>query len=176
MATHLPSPIKTYTAGEAIGAYVRVKKSSGNVVAAGAGEVGIGVTAANVENGGLVPVMLWNGYGTAFMKAGGAITLNAAVYPIANGKIDDAQSTQGAPLGYAEEAATADGDVIEVLLRGYQAGEPIAHADQAAVVTTGASNSTPYGFTTAAQANAIVSLVNAMRSALIAHGLIKGAA
>lgn len=51
-----------------------------------------------------------------------------------------------------------------------------AGAAQAAVATTGATNSSPYGFTTAAQADAIVALVNEMRAALVAKGLIKGSA
>ena len=47
---------------------------------------------------------------------------------------------------------------------------------QAAVATTGATNSTPYGYTTAAQANAIVTLLNEIRAALVEKGLIKGSA
>lgn len=46
----------------------------------------------------------------------------------------------------------------------------------AAVATTGASNSTPYGFTSAAQADAIVTLVNELRATLVALGLHKGSA
>ena len=42
----------------------------------------------------------------------------------------------------------------------------------AAVDTTGATNSSPYGYTTAAQANDLVTLVNAMRTALINHGIM----
>lgn len=42
----------------------------------------------------------------------------------------------------------------------------------AAVAATGSSNSSPYGYTTAAQADAIVTLVNAMRTALINHGIM----
>jgi hypothetical protein len=49
-------------------------------------------------------------------------------------------------------------------------------AAQAAVATTGATNTTPYGFTTAAQADAIVTLVNELRAALVALGAIKGGA
>ena len=48
-------------------------------------------------------------------------------------------------------------------------------AAQAAVATTGATNSTPFGYTEA-QANAIVALVNEMRSVLVNLGLMKGAA
>ncbi len=50
-----------------------------------------------------------------------------------------------------------------------------AAAAQAAVVTTGATDSTPFGYTEA-QANAIVALVNEMRSVLVNLGLMKGAA
>lgn len=46
---------------------------------------------------------------------------------------------------------------------------------QAAVAVTGATNSTPYGFTTAAQADALVTLVNELRAALVAKGMIAGA-
>jgi UDP-N-acetyl-D-mannosaminuronic acid transferase (WecB/TagA/CpsF family) len=49
-------------------------------------------------------------------------------------------------------------------------------AAQAAVATTGSTTSTPYGFTSAAQADALVTLVNELRAALVAFGLIKGAA
>lgn len=62
---------------------------------------------------------------------------------------------------------------------GFWGATPIVQrvgAAQAAVATTGASNSTPYGFATAAQADAIVTLVNELRAALIAAGIIKGAA
>lgn len=48
-------------------------------------------------------------------------------------------------------------------------------AGQAAVVTTAATQSTPYGFATQAQADAIVTLVNALRTALVNLGLIAGA-
>lgn len=50
-----------------------------------------------------------------------------------------------------------------------------ASADQAAVVTTPATNSTPYGYSQA-QADAIVTLLNEIRAALVAKGLIKGSA
>ncbi len=46
-------------------------------------------------------------------------------------------------------------------------------ASQAAVVTTPATNSSPYGYSQA-QADAIVTLVNELRAALVAVGLIKG--
>lgn len=49
-------------------------------------------------------------------------------------------------------------------------------AAQAATATTAATNVAPFGFTTAAQADAIVTLLNEIRAALVEKGLIKGAA
>lgn len=51
-----------------------------------------------------------------------------------------------------------------------------AGAAQAILATTGSTTSTPYGYTTAAQADAIVTLVNEIRATLIAAGLMKGSA
>jgi hypothetical protein len=51
-----------------------------------------------------------------------------------------------------------------------------ASAAQAAVITTAATNSSPWGFATQAQADAIVTLLNEIRSVLVAEGLMKGSA
>ncbi len=51
-----------------------------------------------------------------------------------------------------------------------------ASAAQAAVITTAATNVAPYGFVTQAQADALVTLVNELRAALVEKGLIKGSA
>jgi hypothetical protein len=62
---------------------------------------------------------------------------------------------------------------------GFYNATPIAQragAAQAAVATTGATQTTPWGYTTAAQANAIVTLVNELRAWAVAQGFIKGAA
>jgi len=47
-------------------------------------------------------------------------------------------------------------------------------ANQAAVATTAATNVAPYGFTTAAQADGIITLLNQIRSDLVSVGIIKG--
>jgi hypothetical protein len=148
--------IKSYVSTAAIGAYVLVKKDGDNVVAAGAGEAPIGVTMTNAAAGTHVPVRLLNGYGTAFMKAGAPISKNAAVRGIAGGQVDD--STNGVVVGFAEEAATATGDIIEVALRGVLPTNQLAGTDQA-IATDLAS---------------VVALANSMRTALISNGLIKG--
>lgn len=49
-------------------------------------------------------------------------------------------------------------------------------AAQAAVSTTASTSTTPYGYATTTQADAIVTLVNELRAALVANGLISGAA
>jgi len=51
-----------------------------------------------------------------------------------------------------------------------------ASANQAAVATTAPTSSTPYGFTTSAQATAIITLINELRTACMAAGIIKGSA
>lgn len=158
MATALEFHIKSYVSTAAIGAYELVKKSGDEVVVAGAGDAPIGVTMANAAAGTVVPVRLLNGYGTAFMKAGAAITQNAAVRGIAGGKVDD--SATGVVVGTAEEAATADGDIIEVALQGSLPQAMTASADQAA----------------AADLATAIALVNQLRTAAITAGWIKGAA
>lgn len=66
------------------------------------------------------------------------------------------------------EAALAQGTALP--------GASQASASQAAVATTASTSATPYGFTTAAQADALVTLVNELRRALVAVGIIKGSA
>ena len=48
-------------------------------------------------------------------------------------------------------------------------------ASEAAVATTGSSQTTPYGYTTSAQADGIVTLLNEIRATLVALGLFAGA-
>lgn len=62
---------------------------------------------------------------------------------------------------------------------GFYGTAPIAQrtgAAQAAVSATAAQTTTPYGFSTSTQADAIVTLVNELRSSMVALGLIKGSA
>ena len=62
-------------------------------------------------------------------------------------------------------------------LVGFYGTAPIAQragAAQAAVTTTASTSTSPFGYTQA-QADAIVALVNELRAAAVASGLIKGA-
>lgn len=150
--------IRSFVATAALEPYIRVKLSSGQVVVAGLNEAAIGVTHARVAAGGLVPVSLFNGYGTTFMTAAAAITSGAAVRGAASGKIDD--TGVGPVIGYALEAATAAGDVIEVLTVGSIPLAATASADQAV----------PTDLATA------IAWITNVRTALIANGTITGAA
>lgn len=76
-------------------------------------------------------------------------------------------TTTGTKIGTATAQKLAFHNSTPVIQR--------AGAAQAAVADTGATNITPYGYTEA-QANAIVSLVNELRAALVEKGIIKGAA
>jgi len=51
-----------------------------------------------------------------------------------------------------------------------------ANASQAAVTTTAATTTSPWGYSTSAQADGIVTLVNELRAALVAINIIKGSA
>ena len=95
----------------------------------------------------------------------------------------DAYGTVSVPSGFVGEmldagfllsqSGTATGK------QGFYGATPIVQrtgATQAAVVTTAATSTTPYGFASAAQADAIVTLVNELRAALVALGMIKGSA
>lgn len=61
----------------------------------------------------------------------------------------------------------------------FHAATPVtqrAGASQVAVATTASTNTTPFGYTTSAQADAIVTLVNEIRATLVEKGLMKGSA
>ncbi len=83
------------------------------------------------------------------------------------------RKTALSPDGLNIGQSTAD------LIGFYGLTTPIAQrgvAAQSAVTTTAAQTTTPYGYSTAAQADAIVTLVNELRAALVALNLIKGSA
>ena len=110
-----------------IAQYLRVKgvSSGGNVLIDVAGvtdaELGV-VTRASFDNThGPQDVKLRTAPGTVQMVASGAISLLGNVYTAANGKVAGTQATGALLLGIALTAATANGDVIEVLRRSYEA-------------------------------------------------------
>lgn len=111
------SSVKTFTAGEALAAYRRVKLSAAETVSyADADEKAIGVTDGEAASGAHVAVRLLGGT-THKATASAAVTANASIYATADGKVDDTGAGSGSTaIGVALEAALADGDVIEVIL------------------------------------------------------------
>ena len=118
MSQYNDSGLKTFTAGAAIGAHVRVMLTSGKLAVAGAGTTDydkeIGTTEyASFADGDPVTVRLRSKEGTRKMVAANPVAAGVAVYGAASGKVDDVES--GTQLGVSLEAATATGDIIEVL-------------------------------------------------------------
>lgn len=110
--------IKTFTAGEALEAYRRVKLSSGTegqVEYADSADDFIGVTLEAVASGAPVAVKLKNAAGTVEIEAAGAITVNTIIYGADDGKVQLA-STGNNKFGRSLEAASASAAVIEAIV------------------------------------------------------------
>jgi len=108
---------KAFTTSAAVLAKRLVKYASTGLVAhntAADADAPIGVTEYSVASGDIASVKLLNDGGTFEVTAAGVIALNADVYPAADGKIS-ATVVPGKRIGKAIEAATADGDIIEIL-------------------------------------------------------------
>jgi len=104
---------KAFEAGEALSRAVRVKLSSGTVVAAGAGEKAIGTTTESKGSGEFVNVRLDNHSVEA--TASGSIAENADCYNAASGAVADTIS--GPRVGIALEAAS-DAEIFEMMVVG----------------------------------------------------------
>lgn len=106
-----------FVAGGTVNPYRRVVAASGTVTQAGAAAQGIGVSLGYATSGEHVSVRLINCSGTQEIEASGAVTINAAVYASADGKVSALPAAAGTyyRVGTALEAASGDGAVIEVL-------------------------------------------------------------
>ena len=111
--------IRSFTASAALTPHLRVVYDATNgLAAAGPEDKELGVLrnrhiVSGVGAGEQAPVVLRNAAGTVKMVAAGAITAWDTVYGAEGGKVDDTPNTN--PIGIACQAATADGDYIEVL-------------------------------------------------------------
>jgi hypothetical protein len=116
----------TFTAGEALAQYRRVKLKSGSstvpleVEYADKNEKSVGYTETAAASGALVAIRPHNMPGNRIATAGEALAAGAAIYGGDDGKVVDT-ATGAAVLGLALEAATADGDQIEILIYGTEA-------------------------------------------------------
>jgi hypothetical protein len=106
--------VKAFLSAEALAAFRRVKlDSSGYIVYADARDDCVGVTEAAIANATNGSVRLKSASGTCKITASGAISIDDKVYGADDGKIT--ATPNGIACGRALEAATADGDIIEIL-------------------------------------------------------------
>lgn len=118
-STYTDGP-RTFLCGEDLVAYRRVKIKGGTVTTppeveyADAGEAFIGITLENKKEGQEISVATLTKEGTFLVTAAEPFALNATLYGAADGKVQDTSS--GTAFFKALQAATADGDVVEVIL------------------------------------------------------------
>jgi len=113
MSQYTEGNVKAFQSAEALAAFTRVKlDSAGDVLYADARDDCIGSTEKAVADDTLCPVRLKSASGTRKLTASGAISIGDKVYGDADGKIT--ATPKGIGFGIALEAATADGDIIEV--------------------------------------------------------------
>lgn len=113
-----PTGLLTFTAGAAIGQYLRVKLSAGKLAVAVAAD-GPGVELGTMEeasfaDGDIRAVRARNFPGTRKMVANAAVAVGAQVFTAAAGKVG-ATAIGSFREGIALTTAAADGDIIEVL-------------------------------------------------------------
>ena len=109
MAETHQSP-RSFVAGGTISAYRRVKFSGTNVVHAGASDGGCGTSIEAASANGFTAIKLDIHGGTHKLEASGAISAGKRVYAAASGK---AAGSGTVLIGWALDAASADGDIIE---------------------------------------------------------------
>jgi hypothetical protein len=114
------SQYPTFTAGEALEPFRRVKIESGTVttppevVYADAGEQHIGVTGnIRTADGDPVAIIPRNVTGTVEICAADTFSIGATLYGADDGKISD--SSSGSAIAQAKAACTTAGDIIEVV-------------------------------------------------------------
>jgi hypothetical protein len=117
MSQYVDGQSKTFRASAAIPQYSRVTlASTGLVSVAGLAvkEIGTAMTPAFAA-GDLVTVRLRTANGTHKMIAIEAFDVGATLYTETAGKVQDTAASTSFQVGTALEAATADGDIVEVL-------------------------------------------------------------
>jgi len=119
MSQQIENGLKTFTAGEALEVYRRVKLSAGSgsqVEYADVNESSIGITQVKVESGEMVTVALRTTGRTFKVTANEAMAAGASFYGGNDGKVQDTDPGAGTIRGVALEASTANGDIIEAII------------------------------------------------------------
>ena len=115
--TTVKNNTRTFVAGEALDAYMLVDiESDGSVTKASETSTStqIGYTIAPVASGEAATISLVVGGGTSYAVADGVVAIGDVIYSAAGGKVS-ATGVGAQRIGLAVSAATADGDVIEVI-------------------------------------------------------------
>lgn len=106
--------LKAFVATEAITRYMAVKLATGTTVSiCGSNEANIGFADETVASGETLTVKLKNAGGTFKAIANGTFSAAATLYNMADGEVDDIAG--GTARYVALEAATAAGDIVEIL-------------------------------------------------------------
>jgi hypothetical protein len=125
MSQYVDSNTKAFTAAGTIKQYARVTLGSGGTITeAGLAVKEIGTAMQPAVTGDTISVRLRTAMGTHKMIAVEALAIGATLYSEAAGKVQDTAEATSFQVGTALEAATADGDIIEVMYN--------AHGDTAA--------------------------------------------
>jgi len=122
MSQFTTATVKTYKAGAvAIPQGTMVKfDSDGTVIAATAGtDVIIGVAEQATAIGGQCPVILRSGQGTCKVVASTTVSVGAKLTATTSGQAVTTTTDKDEIVGVALEAATAQGDLIEVMISNY---------------------------------------------------------
>jgi hypothetical protein len=180
MSQYFESAVRPDTAAGAVASYLRVK-TPGAVAVAGALDQSFGTMDRDCLAAGPCSVRIKTAQGTRKMVAAVAITAGNPVYGAASGKVSSVAN--GNLEGYAMDAATADGDVIEVLavnktiespVIAYSANGALAVSQHTATLTKAGVNAMTLAAPTAAQEGIILRVVSQTANAhtITATGLI----
>lgn len=180
MSQFVEAPVRADTAAGAVAKYLRVK-TPGAVTAAGALDRSIGTMDRDCLAAGPCSVRLRTAEGTRKMVAAAAITAGNPVYGAASGKVSSVANPN--LEGYALEAATADGDVIEVqcvnspvsnVVTAYDASGAISIAPGTVTLTKAGVAAMTLAAPTVAQEGLIIRVVSQTANAhtITATGLI----
>ena len=141
MSGYVESPTKMFTAGAALAKNLRVKLTAGKLAAAGSTDHELGTITRDVfADLDVAAVRLRTAQGTCPMVASEAITAGNPCYAATGGKV----AASGTVLiGIAIDAATADGDIIEVLRRQETSDSAAAGGTTAAAFEVDSDATTP---------------------------------
>jgi hypothetical protein len=114
MSQEIQNRTRTFTAGGALAIYRRVRLSGGKLAYAGASDTdSVGITANPAfASGDKIAVTLCSAQGTMKMVAAGTFAAGVGLYAAAAGEVDDSGTVL---IGLSLEAATAIGDIVEVI-------------------------------------------------------------